>query len=115
MTDTLGLERLPNRCSNGYDLGPQHRFCTCTEKPADEWSIFQAAVRRATRPDGTVSNNDLRPHIQAIPHKHRGLMYRRATSAGLLRLIPDRSEPSTDSRGKNTDKSANFYAVRSAA
>lgn len=115
--NTLGLEHLAGRCANGFDIATQHDASNPHACPCDvgEWPTFLAAIRKAVRPDGTVSNNDLRPHLQVIPHKHRGLLYRKATSAGVLELIRDRREPSTDTRGKNTDKDAKFYAVRSAA
>lgn len=69
---------------------------------ADEWLTFTTALKQAVGPGGFISQTRVRPLIQAIPHKHRGQLYRRAVRAGLI--APNGYEPSTDVRGRNTDK-----------
>lgn len=94
-------------------------ICTdCVRKSLapTEWSIFVKALRHAVDDHGLISQTRVRPLIQAIAPKHRGQMYRRAMSEGLI--SPDGYEQSTDLRGRNTDKPQRTYrwtAQRSAA
>lgn len=101
----------PARCSGcGYHVETQG--CRCG---GSEWDIFTRAVRQVASPDGTVSQNKVRPLIRGrVNPKHIGQLYRRARSAGLLIDTGER-EPSTDSRGRNADKLARLYKLRSAA
>lgn len=73
-----------------------------TDRTDAEWSTFTSALKQAVGPGGFISQTRVRPLIQAIPHKHRGQLYRRAVKAGLI--APNGYEPSTDVRGRNTDK-----------
>lgn len=102
--DALAL--LPGRCQHGYHV-TQRTLCEdCTPS---EWSLFRTAVLSVVRPDGTVHANDVRPLIRdRIPPKHIGSLYRRAKTDGLL-VDTGIKEPSTDARGRNTDKDARIY------
>jgi hypothetical protein len=103
------LRGLAGRCPTcGYHLTKQR--CVCQHS---EWAIFTAALRTAAREDGTVHQGDVRPLIQAIPHKHRGLLYRRARQEGLL--VEDGWEQSTDVAGRNSDKQQRRYRLAVAA
>lgn len=111
--NTLGLERLPNRCPQGFALAHHPAFCACSEM--GEWSVFVAAIRTATRPDGSVHQCDVRPLIRnRIAPKHIGGLYRRAKAEGLLDDTGTR-EPSNDEAGRNTDKLDRIYALGAAA
>lgn len=114
-----------DRCCHGFHPA-QRAFHVCPELVAlinaetplgaitpEEWSTFAAAIREAVKPDGLVSQTDVRPRIQSIFHKHRGLCYRRATRLGLLELVG--KEESTDAAGGNTDKDQKVYRLRSVA
>jgi hypothetical protein len=99
------LTTLPGRCEScGAHLAAQG--CRCG---GDEWSIFTRALRAAADDTGHISQTRMRPLIQAIPHKHRGTLYRRATSLGLIRQ--DGWEPSTDAAGGNADKQQRRYVL----
>lgn len=74
---------------------------------ADEWAVFVSALRSAVGPGGFISQTRVRPLIQAIPHKRRGLCFRRAIKAGLIRPIG--YEPSTDVAGKNAGRPQQTY------
>jgi hypothetical protein len=103
----------PDRCEHGFSP-LQRGIHDCTPiAPTSEWSLFVAALRSAARSDGLIHQTDVRPLIQAIPHKHRGTYYRKAKSAGLIELVG--KEPSTDAAGRNTDKDQKVYRLRSAA
>ncbi|WP_207009808.1 hypothetical protein [Nocardioides aromaticivorans] len=60
---------------------------------ADEWLVFTTALKQAVGPGGFISQTRVRPLIQAIPPRHREALFRRATSAGLIKAIG--FEPST--------------------
>ena len=103
---TLNLEVLPGRCPIGYDLATQHpHLCDCLDTA--EWEGFLAALKAARDDHGVISQTNVRPLIQGIPHKHRGQLYRRATSLGVIESIG--YEPSTDAAGGNTDKPQRRY------
>lgn len=104
------LAEQPDRCQHGYHLTLQHPdLCDC--QPPAEWPLFVAALRRAKRVDGTVHVNDVRPLIRGrIAPKHIGTLYRRAVTEGLLAFIG--WEPSTDAAGRNADKQARYYRLR---
>jgi hypothetical protein len=105
MTLDAYLKAQPGRCPGcGYHL--ERQSCQCA---TSEWAMFVAALRKAAREDGTIHQGDVRPLIQAIPHKHRGLMYRRARQEGLL--VEDGWEQSTDVAGRNADKMARRYKL----
>jgi hypothetical protein len=72
-----------------------------------EWAVFLKALRTSVDNSGLISQTRVRPLIQSIPPKHRGQLYRRAMSEGLIR--PDGYEPSTDLKGRNTDKPQRTY------
>jgi hypothetical protein len=106
---TLALDTRSDRCTLGFAL-PQHpRFCACSD--LGEYAVFVAAVRAAVRPDGTVHQSDMRPHLRGrIEPKHVGSMYRRAKAEGLLVDTGER-EPSNDVAGRNSDKLDRIYAI----
>ena len=110
---TLGLDRLPGRCEHGFADVHHPAFCACSER--GEWVTFVRALKAAAAksPDGLVHQTHMRPLIQAIPHKHRGQMYRKAKAAGVIEFV--RKEPSTDVAGGNSDKDQPVYKLRSAA
>lgn len=106
------------RCTNCRGVLDHAAFLcdaeTCTScelerirKPADEFALFVRALRLAVDEHGVISQTRMRPLIQAIPHKRRGQMYRRATAAGLIHS--DGYEQSTDAQGRNTDKPQRRY------
>lgn len=106
------LAAKPDRCAHGFHLATQHpELCSCTE--GGEWATFVRAVRQAADAQGVVSQTRVRPLIASIPAKHRGLMYRRARKAGLL--VEAGSEPSTDTAGRNGDKSQRLYRLGAVA
>jgi hypothetical protein len=101
------LGRFPDRCSAGFSIEQQHpSLCRCAEG-TDEWTVFTTALRAAARA-GEIHQRDVRPLIQAIPHKHRGLLYRRARMEGLI--CEAGWEQSTDIAGRNGDKQSRVYA-----
>ena len=81
----------------------------------DEWAVFLAAVQQAaaSSADGLVHQTAVRPLIAAIPPKHRGLLYRRARTEGLLREVG--WEQSTDVAGRNGDKQQRIYEWKAVA
>ncbi len=113
---SLGLATYPGRCPDcEYHVATQGHGQECAPvAPADEWGTFVSALRQARRPDGTVHANDVRPLIASIYSKHRGQLYRRAKSDGLIRDT-GMKEPSTDVAGRNSDKEARIYEWRAAA
>lgn len=110
---TLGLDRLPGRCEHGFADVHHPAFCNCSER--GEWVTFVRALKAAAAlsPDGLVHQTHMRPLIAAIPHKHRGLLYRKARRLGLIAEVG--REDSTDRAGRNTDKAQRIYELRSAA
>jgi len=108
---TLGLEALPDRCANGYAPVMHPSLCECAE--LTEWAIFVRALNAAADDSGRVSQTRMRPAIASIPHKHRGALYRRAVALGLIEVTG--WEPSTDAKGRNTDKQQRCYRLRRAA
>ena len=108
---TLGLANLGDRCAYGYAPIQHPALCACEHS---EWAVFTRALSTAARKsrDGLVHQGDVRPLIAAIPHKHRGLLYRRARTEGLL--VERGMEPSTDAAGRNTDKLSRVYELRAA-
>jgi len=122
---TTYLATQPGRCQHGTHVS-QRAFHVCPELVAlinaetplgaitpEEWDTFTHAIAEAVKSDGLVSQTDVRPRIQSIFHKHRGLCYRRAAHLGLLELVG--KENSTDAAGGNTDKDQKVYRLRSAA
>lgn len=110
------LANLPGRCAHGFSPEQHPRFCACTAKSESaEFAIFVAALQVASTKaaDGLIHQTDVRPLIQRIPHKHRGQLYRKARAAGLIEVAG--KEPSTDERGRNTDKEQRVYRMRGAA
>jgi len=99
----------PDRCGLGFHVEQHPAICNCSEM--GEWAVFTRALRRAADDHGRISQTDVRPLIQAIPHKHRGQLYRRAVAEGLIR--PDGYEQSTDLKGRDTDKSQRRYRLAS--
>lgn len=95
-------------CANGRKPSPLMKVHAALDrKHTDEWAVFINALRSAVGPGGFISQTKVRPLIQAIPPKHRGLMYRRAVKAGLIK--PAGYEPSTDIAGGNSDKPQRTY------
>lgn len=109
MTLAEYLRALPGRCA-GCGMHVERQGCRCA---TDEWTVFVTALRTAARPDGLIHQGDVRPLIQRIPHKHRGQLYRRARTTGLIAVVG--KEPSTDAAGRNTDKDSRVYRLRGAA
>lgn len=112
-TLTTSLAALPNRCSHGW--APEQRpLHDCPEfAPADEWSIFTAALRQAAV-NGVVHQDKVRPLIKGrVFHKHVGQFYARARREGLLTLLTE--EQSKDHAGRNTHHKSPVYELRSAA
>lgn len=109
MTTTLDryLTSCPDRCSVcGHHVPTQSHGALCAPiAPADEWQTFLRALRSSVRSDGTVHVNDVRPKVQGIYHKDRGLFWARARREGYIKH--SHKEPSTDTKGRNTDKDAN--------
>ena len=105
------LAARPDRCAHGYAPVQHPDLCNCAE--LSEWSIFTRALRVAADESGHISQTQMRPLIQAIPHKHRGSLYRRATSLGLI--AQDGWEPSTDAAGGNADKMQRRYVLKAVA
>lgn len=101
------------RCSGplyGCDRAVGAEVCVeCVRKSLapTEWAIFLRALRSSVDDHGLISQTRVRPLIQSIAPKHRGQLYRRAMSEGLIR--PDGYEPSTDLKGRNTDKPQRLY------
>lgn len=93
-----------DRCACGYHVPTQGCHCA-----GSEWTTFRRALVRAADDTGAISQTRVRPLIQGIPHKHRGALYRRAVAAGLI--AHDGHEPSTDTKGKNTDKQQRRYRL----
>lgn len=110
---TEHLVLLPGRCQHGYHATQRALCHDCSGAPLDEWATFTAALKAAADAAGLIHQTDMRPLIAAIPHKHRGILYRRARTSGLIELVG--KEPSTDAAGKNTDKDQKVYRLRSAA
>lgn len=115
MTLDAYLARRPNRCTHGY--APNQGCPDCTPVApvigTGEWPLFVAVLRKVARPDGTVHQGDVRPLIRGrIAPKHIGQLYRRARTEGLLVDTGDR-EPSSDSAGRNTDKTSRIYRLAS--
>lgn len=109
---TLGLERLPNRCLNGFDLGVQHRFCTCGAKPASEFAKF-VSILQSVATNGVVHQRDARPVLRgAIPPKRIASCYSQAIREGVITEI-DR-ERSNDTVGRNTNKDEPVYRLEAA-
>lgn len=111
-----------DRCGHrlyGADVIARATVCIECERKAcmpkfDEWATFKRALRTAADADGVVSQTRMRPLIQRIEHKHRGLLYRRAVSERLI--VPDGYEDGTDTKGRNSDKPQRRYRlVRSPA
>lgn len=104
-------------CANNVTASPLSRLHAAIERrnTDSEWSLFVAALRQAAGPGGFVSQTNVRPLIQAIPHKTRGRLYSRAIKAGVLK--PVGYEPSTDVKGKNAGRPQTTYHLneRSAA
>lgn len=108
MSLTAYLRTLPGRCPGcGYHIATQG--CGCP----NEWAQFTSALKAAARPDGLIHQTDMRPLIQRIPHKHRGQLYRKARTSGLIEEVG--KEDSTDRAGRNTDKDQRVYRLRAAA
>lgn len=106
---TLGLERLPNRCAQGF--APQHHpaFCECAD--LGEYAIFTAALRAAADATGLIHQRDVRPRIRGrIKPRHVGTLYRRARAEGLIVDTGER-EPSSDVAGGNSDKLDRCYRL----
>ena len=102
------LATCEDRCP-GCGFHPAHQGCRCE---SDEWGLFAAAIRQATRADGRVSQSDVRPLIRGrIAPKHIGTLYRRAVAERLL--TPVGWERSTDHLGGNADKQQRVYAAAS--
>jgi hypothetical protein len=101
------------RCSEPLDRAAvmcDAQVCTdCVRRSLapTEWAVFLKALRTSVDDRGLISQTRVRPLIQSIPPKHRGQLYRRAMSEGLIR--PDGYEPSTDLKGRNTDKPQRTY------
>jgi hypothetical protein len=110
---TLGLDTLPGRCPNGFDVATQHPgLCSCTD--TSEWGIFVAALKQVAV-DGIVHQSAMRRLIRGrIEPKHVGTFYRRAKAEGLIRDTGER-EPSDDVAGRNQDKLDRVYALAVAA
>lgn len=109
MSTTLNLDRLAGRCAHGFDIKAHHpALCNCTE--GSEWATFLAALRAACDDQGRVSQTRMRPLIASIPPKHRGQLYRRARSEGVIEHIG--WENSTDLDGGNGDKQQRLYRLR---
>ena len=101
-------------CASGRKPSPLSRIHAALDRTRpDEWAVFVAALRQAVGPGGLISQTNVRPLIQAIPPKHRGLLYRRAVKAGLIK--PLGYEPSTDAAGGNTDKPQRTYLMATKA
>lgn len=103
--DALAL--LPGRCAHGFHVTQR---ALCEDCTPTEWDVFVAAVRQATRPDGTVRQNDIRPLVRGrIPSKSIGRLYALAYDRQFLVRIDE--EPSNDVVGRNTNKNAGVYRV----
>ena len=105
-----------DRCPHGFAASQHPRYCSCTSKSESaEFAIFVAALHTAAamHPDGLISQTKVRPLIQRIPPKHRGLLYRKARAAGLIEEVG--KEPSTDEAGGNTDKDQKVWKLRNTA
>lgn len=118
--NTLNLHLRANRCAAGFDLTTQHGdngLCKCPESASvtagTDWHTFVTALKQAVRDNGEIHQGDVRPLIQTIPHKSRGLLYRRARTLGLIEQVG--LEQSTDVAGRNGDKLQRIYKLRSAA
>ena len=109
------LKSSADRCPGcGHHVKTQGHGGDCAPvAPADEWTVFVRALRQAADPSGLVSQTRVRPLIQTIPPKHRGLLYRRARQEGVLELVG--KEGSTDYAGGNGDKEQRVYRLRGAA
>jgi len=108
---TLGLDRLLNRCTQGFAPVHHPTFCNCAD--LGEYVVFVSALKAATRADGTVHQADMRPLIRGrIEPKHVGTLYRRAKSDGLIREVDH--ERSDDRPGKNAGRLEPVYELRAA-
>lgn len=106
---TLGLDRLPDRCTQGFAPCHHPSFCNCAD--LGEYVLFVSALKAATRSDGTIHQADVRPAIRGrIEPKHVGTLYRRAKSDGLIADTGQR-EPSNDTAGRNGDKLDRIYTA----
>lgn len=120
MTLDAYLATLPDRCEHLYARNQGCPTCVPVAPDqgkagaagtTDEWSLFRGTVLAAARPDGTVHQGDVRPLIRGrIAPKHIGSLYRRARSEGLL-VDTGQLEPSTDTAGRNGDKTSRVYAI----
>lgn len=107
----IDMSAYPDRCQFGFAPNQHNGLCNCTE--TGEYVTFLRALEAAVGADGLIHQADVRPRIQSIPHKHRGLLYRRAKAEGVLEFV--RKEPSTDRAGGNSDKDSPVYRLRGAA
>jgi hypothetical protein len=113
MTLDAYLRARPDRCT-GCGYHPT-QGCHCDQTGAitpGEWATFTAALRQVAR-DGRVHQRDMRPLIQSIHHKHRGLCYARARRIGLLVQVDE--ERSSDTQGRNTHHKSPVYELREVA
>lgn len=105
------LANAPGRCEFGFSIEHQHPgLCGCRD--GSEWATFLRALKTAAKSDGTIHQTDVRPLIQAIPAKHRGTLYRRARTSGVI--VEVGLEPSTDHAGRNADKLQRVYRLAAA-
>lgn len=112
---TLGLERLPGRCAEGYAPVHHPKFCRCAQFGGTEYQTFVRVLKSVRRPDGTIHQADVRPLIRGrIEAKHVGQLYRRAVGEKIIDWT-GRREKSDDVIGRNSDKLERVYVWRAAA
>jgi hypothetical protein len=104
---TLGLDRLPGRCS-GCGFHVETQGCRCE---GSEWAIFRAALLASVDATGLIHQSAMRPKIRGRIHpRHIGTCYRRAKAEGLIVDTGER-EPSNDVAGRNGDKLDRVYRL----
>lgn len=98
-----------DRCAHGYATKQHPALCDCPERPtSDEWAIFLAALRTATR-DGEIHQGNVRPLIRGrVAPKLIGSFYRKAKAQDLIEQV--RKEQSDDTAGRNTHHDSPVYA-----
>lgn len=110
--NTATLATKPDRCQHGWHP-TQATIADCACHTADEWHTFTAALRQATRDDGTVHACDVRPLVRDVMEpKHIGLAWRRARREGLV--VEVGHERSDDERGRNAGRMEPYYELRTA-
>lgn len=111
MTATLGLERYPNRCANGYDHDRQPGMCPCAGLAAkstgqalasaahpDERAAVDAAIRQAAASGLPFSANSIR-HLHGVKGGVVGAAFSAAKNAGLIEACGDDTSSSESTHG----------------